>query len=259
MLTLTPSTIRECFPYRAITADEKKLRRLLILKEEIQDLSTIGCSYHLIFNYSSMTFVYVDHKFQKISGYNSDRLLIHGIHFLNNIIYPEDIPAYLLSLKKINEYLFNIPVAKRKSYQISFDFRIKGADGNFLRLLQQMVALEFDEKGNLMYSLDRYTDITHWEKEEETVLTITGRDISKNLIFYPTRKYDEVADRTFTKTEMKILRLLSEGLSSKEIADYASISFNTVNTHRRNMLRKARVKNTTELIQYAYLNAIISR
>lgn len=257
MLTLTPTAFRECFPDRANTTDEKKLRHLLILKEEIKDLNTIGHACHLIFNYTSMTFIYVDHKFKEMTGYDSDRLLIHGVYFLNNIIRPEDMPVYLLSLKKINEYLFNIPVVKRKDYQISFDFRIKHADGSFLRLLQQIVALEFDEKGNLMYSLDRYTDITHWEKEEETVLTITGPDISKNLIFYPNRKYDGVADGTFTKTEMKILRLLSEGLSSKEIADYASISFNTVNTHRRNMLRKAKVKNTTELIQYAYLNTII--
>lgn len=257
MEILTPATIRECFPYRAITTDEKKLRHLLILKEEIKDLNNIGHSCHLIFNYSSMTFAYVDHRFMEIAGYDSDHLLIHGLYFLSNIIYPEDIPAYLLSLKKINQHLFDIPAAKRKNYQISFDFRIKRIDGNALRLLQQMVALEFDEKGNLMYSLDRYTDITHWEKDDETVLTITGPDIVKNLIFYPGRKSDGAAECMFTKTEIKILKLLSEGMSSKEIANRASISFNTVNTHRRNMLKKAIVKNTTELIQYAYLNKII--
>lgn len=257
MLTLSPSAIRECFTCRATTTDEKKLRRLLILKEDIQDLNTIGNSCHYIFNYTSMTFVYVDHKFQEIVGYDSDHLLIHGVYFLNNIIYPEDISAYLLSLKKINQYLFEIPLARRKNYQASFDFRIKRIDGSSLRLLQQILTLEYDEKGNLMYSLDRYTDITHWEKDEETVLTITGPDISKILIFYPGRKYDSITEGMFTKTEIKVLRLLSEGLSSKEVADRINISFNTVNTHRRNMLRKAKMKNTTELIQYAYLNTII--
>lgn len=257
MVTLTPAALKACFPCCALSPDEKKLRRLLMLKEEIQDMNMIGRACHLVFNYSSMTFVYVDHKFKEITGYESDRLLIHGLYLLNNLMSPEDTACYLLSLKKIHQYLFDLPAARRKEYQMSFDFRIKHADGSFLRLLQQIIALEFDEKGNLMYSLDRYTDITHWEKEEEMVLSITGPDPSKNLIFYPNRKHDGSADGLFTKTEVKILRLLSEGFSSKEIADRASISFNTVNTHRRNMLRKAKVKNTTELIQYAYLKTII--
>lgn len=257
MVTLTPSALRECFPCRAITTDEKKLRRLLIMKEEIQDMNMIGRSCHLIFNYSSMTFIYVDHKFKEITGYDSDRLLIHGAYFLNNIICSEDTSPYLLSLKKIQQYLFDLPVVKRKDYQFSFDFRIRHANGKLLRLLQQIIALEFDDKGNLMYSLDRYTDITHWEKEEETILAITGPDSSKSVIYYPNRKSNGITESIFTKTEIKILKLLSEGLSSKEIADRASISFNTVNTHRRNMLRKAKVKNTTELIQYAYINTVI--
>ncbi len=255
MLTLTPGAIRECFPFRAPFTDEKKLRRLLILKEEVQDLNNIGYSCHVIFNYVSMTFAYADQKFQQILGYDVDHLLIHGVYFLSNVIYPEDIPSYLLSLKKINQFLFNLPPSRRKDYQVSFDYRVKRMDGSPLRLLQQMVAIEFDENGNLMYSLDRLTDITHWEKEEETVLTITGPDTTKTLIFYPGRS--EAIKRIFTKTEIKLLRFLSEGLSSKEIADRANISFNTVNTHRRNMLKKAKVKNTSELIQYAYMNTII--
>ncbi len=257
MVTLTPSAYRECLPYCAYTTDEKKLRRLLILKEEVQHMNIIGRSCHFVFNYSSMTFVYVDHKFKEITGYDSDRLLIHGVYLLNNMISDEDISTYLLALKKIHQYLFDLPAHRRKDYQISLDFSIKHIDGHFLRLLQQIIAIEFDEKGYLMYSLDRFTDITHWEKEEEMVLTITGPVLSKNLIFYPARPHEGVVDSTFTKTEVKILRLLSEGLSSKEIADRASISFNTVNTHRRNMLRKAKVKNTTELIQYACLKTII--
>jgi len=42
--------------------------------------------------------------------------------------------------------------------------------------------------------------------------------------------------------------LIADGLSSKEIARRMSISFYTVQTHRKNMLAKVGAKNTPELI-----------
>ncbi len=53
---------------------------------------------------------------------------------------------------------------------------------------------------------------------------------------------------SFSKREVEILKLLAEGRSSKEIADSLFISRHTVDTHRRNMIRKARVGRTVQLI-----------
>jgi len=51
-----------------------------------------------------------------------------------------------------------------------------------------------------------------------------------------------------TPKEKEILQLIAEGFSSKQIAERLSISFYTVQTHRKNMLAKMGVKNTPELI-----------
>ncbi len=51
-----------------------------------------------------------------------------------------------------------------------------------------------------------------------------------------------------TPKEKEILHLIADGLSSKQIAERLSISFYTVQTHRKNMLAKMGVKNTPELI-----------
>ena len=51
-----------------------------------------------------------------------------------------------------------------------------------------------------------------------------------------------------TPKEKEILHLIAGGLSSKQIAERLSISFYTVQTHRKNMLAKMGVKNTPELI-----------
>ena len=48
--------------------------------------------------------------------------------------------------------------------------------------------------------------------------------------------------------EREILQLLSQGLSSREISQNLFISSHTVDTHRRNMIKKTGVRNTVELV-----------
>jgi DNA-binding NarL/FixJ family response regulator len=54
-----------------------------------------------------------------------------------------------------------------------------------------------------------------------------------------------------TASEMEIVRLISEGLTTKEIALRKYISFHTVITHRKNIFRKLGVSSVSELIMYA--------
>lgn len=54
-----------------------------------------------------------------------------------------------------------------------------------------------------------------------------------------------------TVSEMEIVRLISEGLTTKEIASRKYISFHTVITHRKNIFRKLGVSSVSELIMYA--------
>lgn len=51
--------------------------------------------------------------------------------------------------------------------------------------------------------------------------------------------------------ELSILKLLARGHGSKEIADELSISFFTVETHRKNLLKKYNVKTSAELACFA--------
>jgi DNA-binding NarL/FixJ family response regulator len=54
-----------------------------------------------------------------------------------------------------------------------------------------------------------------------------------------------------TKREVEIIKLISEGLTSQEMADRLFISLRTVETHRGNLLKKLGVKNAVELIRKA--------
>lgn len=57
--------------------------------------------------------------------------------------------------------------------------------------------------------------------------------------------------------EREIMKLLAEGYSNKEIADFLCISVRTVETHRANIMRKHNFRSITDLVLYAVRNHII--
>ena len=60
-----------------------------------------------------------------------------------------------------------------------------------------------------------------------------------------------------TERELEVLELLSRGYNSKEIAEKLFISPNTVDYHRRLLLKKTESRNIAELIGNAYRLGIL--
>ena len=63
--------------------------------------------------------------------------------------------------------------------------------------------------------------------------------------------------KSLTIQEKKILKLISEGYSTKGIAQSVGISVYTVDTYRRNLLSKLDARNSAELILKAVRVRII--
>lgn len=66
-------------------------------------------------------------------------------------------------------------------------------------------------------------------------------------------------EEMFSVREREVLKMLSQGKSSREIAEALFITERTVESHRKNMLEKAKVRNTVELITYASTVGLIRK
>ena len=62
---------------------------------------------------------------------------------------------------------------------------------------------------------------------------------------------------TLTDRELDVLKLITQQFNSPEIADALSLGISTVETHRKNLLRKLKVKNSVGLAMYAVRNNIV--
>ena len=64
------------------------------------------------------------------------------------------------------------------------------------------------------------------------------------------------ADR-LTPREREIVQLISEGLTSKEVAARLDVSVRTVDAHRANVMSKLGLRSVSELVRYAIRNRIV--
>ena len=71
-------------------------------------------------------------------------------------------------------------------------------------------------------------------------------------------EYDTRKPSHLTRRETEILRLLSEGLTTSEMAEKLFTSKRTIETHRQNILEKTQTKNTAALIKLAMLQGLLS-
>lgn len=65
------------------------------------------------------------------------------------------------------------------------------------------------------------------------------------------RRGERVPTTVLTQREDEVLKLIAEGLSSKEIAGALTISIKTVERHRANILAKLGMRDRTQLTRYA--------
>lgn len=62
---------------------------------------------------------------------------------------------------------------------------------------------------------------------------------------------------TLTKREIEVIKLVAKEYSNQEIADLLNVSNRTVDTHKRNLLKKLKVKNVVGLVKYAIKHNLI--
>jgi DNA-binding NarL/FixJ family response regulator len=81
--------------------------------------------------------------------------------------------------------------------------------------------------------------------------TYIGSTMATVLLNQATDTSQQLDISVLTPTEKKILRLIADGLSSKEIGDVLSIHYRTVENHRTNMCRKLNIEGANALARFA--------
>ncbi|MBL7737525.1 MAG: response regulator transcription factor [Chitinophagaceae bacterium] len=114
------------------------------------------------------------------------------------------------------------------------DIMLAGADGYILKKYARQ---------ELFYAIDTVMDNRqYWSPEASKALLNDRRTDEPSIL---------------TARELEVLHLLTQELTSREIASRLFISERTVETHRKNLLRKTGCASAVGLIKYAYTHKLI--
>ncbi|MFQ5433383.1 MAG: response regulator [Anaerolineae bacterium] len=79
-------------------------------------------------------------------------------------------------------------------------------------------------------------------------------ELVQDFLQQPDRSPD---DNPLTDREKEVLTLIARGLTNQKIADYLSVSINTIKTHRLNIYQKLNLRDKDSLIHYALSHGLV--
>jgi DNA-binding CsgD family transcriptional regulator len=234
-------------------ADPALLQELKEHHHKLDHQLSLGLAFYVIIDYTDFSYKYVSDSIKPILGYDPQFLLKDGFNSFNKIVFPEDRESMMKGWNVIVQHTKCLPVEVLKQASLMQDFRVRSFNGSHVHILQQTIMLKTDEEGRIIYELMKLTDITHWQKTSPLTCILITSDPDYDMIYIPSDDL-KIQGKVFSPAELKVLELMANGEKSKGIAEQLHLSSHTVDTHRRNMLRKTKSNNTQDLIRLAYLS-----
>lgn len=227
------------------------IKKIMELDVYLPYSSTFFC----ITNTQNLTFEFISKNMSSCIGLNKDTLLREGMRSFWNRIHPEDIELWLKALNDLMVYtLEDIPLDQRQRMSYTWNYRLKTANETYVNIIQNTSPIEFDGDMKPIIGLAHYTVI---DAKIKMPITGTAKLLNDNNE-YETKYFNNYSQKQLTgglsNRERDVIRLLTINKSSKEIADSLNISSNTVDTHRRNILKKLGISSTGELVGMLKIN-----
>lgn len=215
--------------------------------------------FYYVFDFIRFEMKIVSPQVQEILGvapnsFNTEELL--------NRIHPTDIPIMQKSEEIVKEFFLSyLPKEDITKYKVVYSIRIKRNNGQYYHNLHQTTVLSTVNEKTIESVICTETDISHISKTPRSTISFIDLEGDESYldidINNPSFKKVNSKQHSLTTKELEVLKLISYGLTTEEIAKKLHISPNTVRTHRQNMLKKEKTSKMTALINNFLTRGII--
>lgn len=212
----------------------------------IKNLYTPGPSFQYVFDITNRKFIYVSKDLENTLGVNPSDFEVKDYA---DSIHPEDLQHFVKCEEIAGHFLFHfIQKEDIPNYKVSYQIRLRNSNGKYNLFLRQSIALTVDKEYKLNTVFTNNSNISHITNQNNKKVSFI--DIKDGMSYFNISSIEDLGNKQaqleISGREIEILQLISEGFSSKEIANYLHISPDTVRTHRKNILNKTDFKNLTQ-------------
>lgn len=163
-----------------------------------------------------------------------------------NRIHPDHLVGKHLMELKFFHLLKGLPLSERCDYQVNSYIQMRNQDEEYISVQHRMFYLHSSTDGSVNLALCLYNfGISPLAADKYQGAIVNMR--SGKVMVSDNQQFSDI----LSYREKELLQLVKNGKSSKEIATILSISINTVNRHRQNILEKLHVKNSFEACKIA--------
>ena len=208
-------------------------------------------------NTQDLSFEYISKNMFSCLGIDPVKMQEKGMRYFWSRIHPDDLESWLSALNMLMNFTINeIPEEDRKQMSYTWNYRFKNSKGAYVNIIQNTTPLDFDKEYKPIIGLAHYTVLDPNVKMD---VCASAKYLNKNNE-YETKFFNNFSQKLLTdgisNRERDIIRLLILNKTSKDIAKKLFISSNTVDTHRRNILKKLKISSTGELVALLKMNKI---
>lgn len=120
----------------------------------------------------------------------------------------------------------------------------------------KLLVIGAKNKNNVDYYIQQGADGYLYEDSDMNYLIKSYKDIKNGKFSFPEEVTQNLLknmsndQKQLTNKEMELIKYISDGYSSKEIATKIHCSTNTVNVHKFNIKYKLHIKSNSELVRY---------
>ena len=226
--------------------------------DQIATLFAAGSYYYYILNFDTLKVDFVHEGIREVLGINSNEF---SIPKLAEIMHPEDLEMISWKEQAAQNFLLNtIPQDEIPIYKVVYLIRLQHKKGNYKTILHKAKAINVSEDGKLLQVIVVHTDITYLNSPFDHKISFISNQRPSYFSILPDSSLELLKNslkKILTSREKEIIKKVAEGKSLNDIADQLFVSPHTVNTHKKNILRKSHCKNTTELIARCIREGII--
>lgn len=217
----------------------------------------VGPYFWMLGNVKTWETLYVSEGCEKLTGYTVEEAEMMGPQLLVAITHPEDYPIAMETNRQAVAKLYEAETIDRPYYSCVFYHRGVHRNGSVFSISQHTIPVAFDLLGNPYIFAIVITDISHLQipRIQKTVL-INHKSNDFQLI-EPGKPFVDGINLHLSARETEVLHLLANGLTTKEIAAQLGVTFHTAATYRKRLREKTGVKNTSELVNFALVNALL--
>lgn len=205
------------------------------------------------YDFSSQKFARVSQAFEQITGHRSEDLINGGYLFFARLIHPDDLPKVLTIKSKMLDNNLSLPAHLRTRATGKLIYRMIHRNGDPFWVMQTVNTVALDK--NHLPAIDHctLTDIHHLQNEYSVCGAYYHPEMGKKTI-NPNKILNTLP---VSERELEVMRMLDRGLTSKQVAYEFSLSPETVNRHRKNILKKLNAANMIEAIKMTRENGLL--